>query len=179
MTPTRSLSPSPSIPTRSRRDAERRQTQPTRSRTATAARTAPSRSVAGKGTGSLRSAHPQGHPGWVGALQWWQRTSTILAFLSCSTVLGIYSWTVYTQERWNRQYEALQQMRRHERQFLLTQESIANSLRDTAARSDMVPLVPERMIEVPIASPREDPDPDPQFQARTPEKQEHFFPVGY
>ncbi len=129
--------------------------------------------------GSLRSAHPQGKPGWVAALQWWQRTSTILAFLSCSTVLGIYSWTVYTQERWNQQYEALQQMRRHERQFLLTQESIANSLRDTAARSDMVPLVPERMIEVPIAPPREESESDLQRQPQVSPQQEQFFPVGY
>ena len=130
-------------------------------------------------SGSLRSAHPQSQPGWVVALQWCQRTSTILAFLSCSTVLGIYSWTVYTQERWNQQYEALQQMRRHERQFLLTQESIANSLRDTAARSDMVPLVPERMIEVPIAPPREDSGSDLQHQSQVSPQQEPFFPVGY
>lgn len=127
-------------------------------------------------SGSLRSAHPQSLPAWVETLRWWQRTSTILALLSCSTVLGIYSWTVYTQERWNQQYEALQQMRRHERQYLLSHESIANSLRDTAARSEMVPLVPERMIEVPIASPR----PETETAATQRQRQEEpFFPVGY
>lgn len=126
---------------------------------------------------TLRSAHPLTAPAWVGALRWWQRTSTVMAFLSCSTVLGIYTWTVHTQERWNQQYEALQQMRRHERQFLLSQESIANSLRETADRSDMVPLVPERMIEVPIASPR--PAEKIVSSSNISEQKEPFFPVGY
>jgi hypothetical protein len=99
-----------------------------------------------------------------------------LAILSCAAVLGLYSWTVYTQQRWIKQYEALEQMKRNERQYLLTQESIQNSLRETASRSDMVPLVPERMIEVPIA------DPLPATPTPTPllaPPSEGFYPVGY
>jgi hypothetical protein len=115
-------------------------------------------------------------PPWEQGLNWWKHATTGLAILSCAAVLGLYSWTVYTQQRWIKQYEALEQMKRNERQYLLTQESIQNSLRETASRSDMVPLVPERMIEVPIA------DPLPATPTPTPllaPPSEGFYPVGY
>ncbi|MGF1577081.1 MAG: hypothetical protein ACFCU9_14320 [Cyanophyceae cyanobacterium] len=98
----------------------------------------------------LRMAHPLQMPTWVRYADWWRQTTTGVAIFTCAITTGLYSWTVYTQHRWSIQYEALEQMQRHDRQFQLTQESMTNSLRETATRGEMVPLVPDRMIDVPI-----------------------------
>ncbi len=138
----------------------------------------------------LKSAHPRSqHSAWAEHLAWWKQISTGMAILSGVSVLSLYSWTVHTQSRWSQRYQVWQQMQRNERQFLLTQESIANSLREIADRSEMVPLVPDRMIEVPIASPSQV-EPDPAHQAtalperalraaHATEKTPLFYPVGY
>ncbi|MDX2270611.1 MAG: hypothetical protein NW237_01495 [Cyanobacteriota bacterium] len=116
-------------------------------------------------------------PAWLQRLLWLKQITTVSAILACLTVLGLYSWTVYTQQRWSKQYQTLEQMRVNERQFLLTQESISNSLRDAASRSNMVPLVPERMLEVPIASPL--PVEPKVATANQPTIENTFYPVGY
>ncbi|MFS8856224.1 hypothetical protein NW851_05770 [Synechococcus sp. H55.7] len=132
----------------------------------------------------LKSAHPHSRdPVWKKHLVRWQQISTGMAIVSGLAVLGLYSWTVHTQSQWSQRYQVWQQMQRNERQFLLAQESIANALREVADRSDMVPLVPERMIEVPFASPGPvEPHPGHQaaLRAASPtEKAPPFYPVGY
>jgi hypothetical protein len=138
-------------------------------------------------TQPLKSAHPYSRdPVWTEHLVWWKQISTGVAIVSGFSVLSLYSWTVHTQSQWSQRYQLWQQMQRNERQFLLTQESIANSLRETASRSEMVPLVPDRMIEVPIASPNQvarDPAQEwGQNKAEAPQEPEKaplFYPIGY
>ncbi|ABD00432.1 MULTISPECIES: hypothetical protein [unclassified Synechococcus] len=129
-----------------------------------------------------KSAYPHSRdPAWREHLIWWKQISTGMAIVSGLSVLSVYSWTVHTQSRWSQRYQVWQQMQRNERQFLLTQESIANSLREIADRSDMVPLVPERMIEVPIALPSTASG-QGQSKAKPLEASEQappFYPVGY
>jgi hypothetical protein len=115
-------------------------------------------------------------PIWLQHLLWWRRVTTGMTVISFGAMLVFYSWTVYTQQRWSQQYQALEQMKRNERQFLLTQQSITNSLRDSAARSNMVPLVPQRMIEVPAASPGSQPTPAPLLP---PHVASPPYPIGY
>ncbi|MEN9203504.1 MAG: hypothetical protein Q6K80_07305 [Thermostichus sp. DG_1_6_bins_120] len=133
----------------------------------------------------LKSAHPHSlSPDWMEQLSRWKQITTGVAIVSGVAVLSLYSWTVHTQSRWSQQYQVWQQMQRNERQFLLTQESIANSLRETASRSEMVPLVPDRMIEVPIALPNSEAQESSLEQH--PSKTRHdsakaviFYPIGY
>ncbi len=139
----------------------------------------------------LKSAHPRSRdPVWKKHLVWWQQISTGMAIVSGLSVLSLYSWTVHTQSQWSQRYQVWQQMQRNERQFLLTQESIANALREIADRSEMVPLVPERMIEVPFASASSPGPVEPHaghqalpegaLRAANPtEKAPLFYPVGY
>lgn len=128
--------------------------------------------------GSLRMAHSLEMPVWVRYVAWWRQTTTGVAILTCAITTGLYSWTVYTQHRWSVQYEALEQMQRNDRQFQLTQESMANSLRETATRGEMVPLVPDRMIDLPVLPldsavvPALEPDPEQSPSPQIP-------PVGY
>ncbi|MEN9223295.1 MAG: hypothetical protein Q6M04_12745 [Thermostichus sp. BF3_bins_97] len=135
-------------------------------------------------TPPLKSAHPYNRdPVWTEHLSWWKQISTGVAIVSGFSVLSLYSWTVHTQSQWSQRYQVWQQMQRNERQFLLTQESIANSLRETASRSEMVPLVPDRMIEVPISQVARDPDQQMGHKkAEAPqeiEKAPLFYPIGY
>jgi hypothetical protein len=126
----------------------------------------------------LKSAHPpRWDPTWREHLIWWHQVSTGIAIVSGLAVLSVYSWTVRTQSQWSQHYQVWQRLQRHEQQFLLTQESIINSLREIAERSDMVSLAPERVIEVPIAPTRRD---SGQSQ-NTPQqaKASPFYPVGY
>ncbi len=143
----------------------------------------------------LKSAHPYSRdPAWIEHLVWWKQISTGVAIVSGFSVLSLYSWTVHTQSQWSQRYQVWQQMQRNERQFLLAQESIANSLRETASRAEMVPLVPDRMIEVPLASADRGPLASPNQVARDPaqewrqnkaeapqepEKAPLFYPIGY
>jgi hypothetical protein len=126
----------------------------------------------------LKSAHPRRwDPTWREHLIWWHQVSTGLAIVSGLAVLSVYSWTVRTQSQWSQHYQVWQRLQRHEQQFLLTQESIVNSLREIAERSDMVSLAPERVIEVPIAPPRRvlgQGQNTPQQAKASP-----FYPVGY
>ncbi|MGQ9838879.1 MAG: hypothetical protein ACUVRV_13180 [Cyanobacteriota bacterium] len=133
----------------------------------------------------LKSAHPDSRdPDWVEQLSWWKQVSTGIAIVSGFSVLSLYSWTVHTQSQWSQRYQIWQQMQRNERQFLLTQESITNSLRETASRSEMVPLVPDRMIEVPIALPSQR-EPGQSSQQHLPKPPQEptkaviFYPIGY
>ncbi|MCF2972336.1 hypothetical protein L1047_14150 [Synechococcus sp. Nb3U1] len=135
----------------------------------------------------LKSAHPYSRdPVWTEYLSWWKQISTGVAIVSGFSVLSLYSWTVHTQSQWSQRYQVWQQMQRNERQFLLTQESIANSLRETASRSEMVPLVPDRMIEVPIALPNQGAqDAGQSSEQHLPKalqdsaKAAIFYPIGY
>ncbi|MEN9229797.1 MAG: hypothetical protein Q6L68_02725 [Thermostichus sp. DG02_5_bins_236] len=133
----------------------------------------------------LKSAHPDSRePDWVEQLSWWKQISTGIAIVSGFSVLSLYSWTVHTQSQWSQRYQVWQQMQRNERQFLLTQESIANSLRETASRSEMVPLVPDRMIEVPIALPSQQElgqssEEHPPKTLGDAAKEALFYPIGY
>lgn len=118
----------------------------------------------------LRTAHPESN--WIPRLERWRQVTTHLAMLSGSLALIFYSWTVYTQQRWNQQYQALEQLKDHERLFRLTIESNANSRRERVGQLEWVPLGPERMVEVPAGS-FSFSVPDPAKRSETP------HPIGY
>ncbi|GAB4213230.1 MAG: hypothetical protein OHK0012_08950 [Synechococcales cyanobacterium] len=115
-------------------------------------------------------------PRWLKVLQRWQRITTLMAGSSVVIVLGLYTGTVYTQQQWNHQYAVWKELERHEQQYELSQESLANALRETAQRTNMVPLEPRRLLRIPIATPPPTPPqnrPDPVPTAPV------FFPAGY
>lgn len=83
------------------------------------------------------------------------RTTTgILAALSTVAVLWLYGSNVRAQSQWNQKYRQLERLRQAESQYELDRESIVNSLRVTLENSDLVPLAPERLIQLPAAPAR-------------------------
>ncbi len=125
-------------------------------------------------TGSVRTRSgfiPVG----VKMLQRWQQITGVMAVSSVVMLLGLYTGTVYTQQQWNEHYTLWRELERHEKQYELSQESVANALRETASRSQMVPLGPERLLRIPMtATSNPVMPPTPVSTPRTP-----FFPVGY
>ncbi|MEN9205895.1 MAG: hypothetical protein Q6J68_07415 [Thermostichales cyanobacterium SZTDM-1c_bins_54] len=119
---------------------------------------------------SRRSYLPVG----VKALQRWHRITSLMAGSSVVMLLGLYTGTVYTQQQWNEHYTLWRELERHEKQYELSQESIANALRETASRSNMVPLGPERLLRIPMAPTTPAIQPTPLPTPGSP-----FFPVGY
>ncbi len=100
----------------------------------------------------LRTAYSGYEPSWLQYLYWWRQATTGVALISCTAAIGLYSWTVHTQHHWSEQYAVLGRMKRNELQLQLALQSTGNALRVSAEHSDMVPLGPERLIELPSQS---------------------------
>lgn len=72
--------------------------------------------------------NPQLVPAWLNLLMVAQRGSTILTFLLVTTTLAVYSWTVYSQHLWGKEYSRLKTLQRNERQLTSVNESLKNQL---------------------------------------------------
>ncbi|MBD1836038.1 hypothetical protein H6F61_25975 [Cyanobacteria bacterium FACHB-472] len=73
-------------------------------------------------------------PGWLRSLAYVQRVSDILCFGLIAATLGIYAWTVYTQQTWSRQYKHLETLQRNERQMTAANEVLKDKLAQEAER---------------------------------------------
>lgn len=78
---------------------------------------------------------PLGVP-WLRSLVVAQRGSAILGFLLAAGLLSVYTWTVYTQQLWTREYRKLESLQRQERQMTAANEVLKNSLADSAQRPE-------------------------------------------
>ncbi|MEO0803693.1 MAG: hypothetical protein AAFY57_15635 [Cyanobacteria bacterium J06642_2] len=119
---------------------------------------------------------PQSVPsGWRVTMEVLRTTTGILAVLSTVVVLGLYGSNVRAQSHWNQQYRELERLKQAESQYELDRESIVNSLRVTLEHSNLVPLAPERLIQLPAAPARPAP-----VEAQLDQKGDRsFMPRGY
>jgi hypothetical protein len=88
-------------------------------------------------------------PRWLRLLISAQRLSITVTVLLTVAVFGVYSWTVYAQEAWNKQYRRLEELKRHERNLTATEGLLEHSLiRDAQRNSDrrLVRETPEQAI---------------------------------
>ncbi|HEY9708499.1 MAG TPA: hypothetical protein V6D48_09880, partial [Oculatellaceae cyanobacterium] len=60
--------------------------------------------------------------------------STLVKFLLVTTTLTIYSWTVYTQQQWTRDYRKLGNLQRQERQLTTANEVMNNQIAQQAEK---------------------------------------------
>lgn len=75
---------------------------------------------------------PQSIPTWLRMLVIAQRGSLVITFVLASTVLAIYSWAVYSQQQWSRQYQRYETLQRHERELTATNEALKDHLAQQA-----------------------------------------------
>lgn len=76
-------------------------------------------------------------PLWLQALISVHFISSCTTFFLISAALGVYGWTVYTQQSWGRSYRNLETLQRHERQLTTTNETIKNDLAQQAEAPEM------------------------------------------
>lgn len=114
-------------------------------------------------------------PVWLSSLLVLQRGSDLIAFLLVATTLTLYSWTVYTQQQWSREYRDWEKLQREERQLTAKNASMKNQLAQQAERpgTGLVPPAQTNPILLPSApqrpfqtAPTQSADPEP--VAKTP-----------
>jgi hypothetical protein len=76
-------------------------------------------------------------PIWLQALISLHFISSFSTFILISGALGVYGWSVYTQQSWGRAYRYLETLQRHERQLTTTNETIKNDLAQQAEKPEM------------------------------------------
>jgi len=133
--------------------------QGTRSRaTLSSTVSVPSRNT-GKKVEKLNTSRQQ-TPIWLSSLLFLQRSSDVVTFILVATTLTIYSWTVYTQQQWTKEYQKLETLQRHERHLTTTNAVIKDQLAQQAENpaTGLVTPTPANTIFLP---------PAPQRQAQT------------
>jgi hypothetical protein len=87
-------------------------------------------------------------PSWLLRFYALHRHSSIVAFLLVATTLMVYGWTVYSQQLWSQSYRHLQNLQRHERQLMTTNEVLKNKMAQEAERpsAKLVSPTPSGMI---------------------------------
>lgn len=113
-------------------------------------------------------------PVWLKSLLFVQRSSDAVTFLLIAATLALYSWTVYTQQQWTKEYDKLQTLQRNERQLTTTNEGIKNQLAQQAEKPEagMVTPNPRNTIYLQPAPQRQVPTPsktaEPEPKAKVP-----------
>ncbi|NMG11803.1 hypothetical protein [Brasilonema sp. UFV-L1] len=87
-------------------------------------------------------------PFWLLRLCTLHRYSSIVAFALVAVTLVVYGWTVYSQQLWSQAYRKLQNLQRHERQLMTTNEVLKNKMAQEVERTPgkFVSPSPDRMI---------------------------------
>lgn len=118
-------------------------------------------------------------PNWLKFLISFQRLSITTTVLLTVAVFGVYSWTVYAQESWNKEYKKLEELKRLERNFTTTEGLLEHSMVGEAQQTSKQKLVretPEQSIFLQSAPARPLAVPPP---APNPQQQKPFAPLGY
>jgi hypothetical protein len=87
-------------------------------------------------------------PGWLKSFKILENSSFLLATGLIIATMGIYSWTVLTQQTWSKQYRNLESLQRQERDFTVTTETIKNQLAEETElkQTELIPATPEQSI---------------------------------
>ncbi len=121
---------------------------------------------------------PRPVPAWLKLLMKVQQGSTVLTLLLMGTVLIIYGWTVFTQQRWGQEYRRWGALQKHEQQLMATNEVLKNQMAQQAEdpKAGFVAPDPSSMIFLAPAAPRPAVQPDIETYAPEPIPNQ---PLGY
>ena len=89
-------------------------------------------------------------PLFIRILLFLQQSSSLLTFGAIVATLGLYGLTVYTQQSWNREYEKLESLQRHERTVTNINEALKDQIAESnnSSNQDLVPLTPDKNIYI-------------------------------
>lgn len=109
-------------------------------------------------------------PSWLSFLLFLQRGSDLIAFLLVATTLTIYSWTVYSQQQWAKEYRKLETLQRNERHLTSANELMKDQLAQqaerpatglvtpTQANTIFLPPAPQRQVSAPPRAAQPEPE---------------------
>ncbi|MBW4648309.1 MAG: hypothetical protein KME06_06365 [Kastovskya adunca ATA6-11-RM4] len=99
----------------------------------------------------------QQFPWWWRSLLFLQRGSSLATFFLVAMTLTIYSWTVYNQQQWMREFKKLETLQRQERNLTTTNEVMKDQLAQQAEKpgTGLVTPSPANTIFLPPAPPRQ------------------------
>jgi hypothetical protein len=72
-----------------------------------------------------------------------QRGSTIATFCLVSGALAVYSWTVYSQTFWGKEYSHLEQLQKNQRQLTEANEALKNQIAQQAETPEAGLVLPD------------------------------------
>ena len=121
---------------------------------------------------------PRPVPAWLRLLMKVQQGSTVMTLLLMGTVLAIYGWTVFTQQRWGHEYRRWGALQKHEQQLMATNEVLKNQMAQQAEspKAGFVAPDPSSMIFLSPAALR--PAVQPDIEVSIPEPLPNR-PLGY
>ncbi len=90
-----------------------------------------------------RLPQPKSSPGWLRLLLLLQRSSGGFALLLGASLLAVYSWTVYIQQVWGKDYQSLQALQRQERQLAVANEILSSQLAQEAEQPNSGLVLPQ------------------------------------
>lgn len=129
----------------------------------------------------LPSAKPV--PLWLLRLCSLQRRSFVVTFLLMVGMLSVYSWTVYSQQKWTQAHRQLENLQRNERQLTTTTEVLKNQMAQEAEQpaTGLIPSESSTTIFMPPASPRSTPANQSMIAANSPAIKTNLtpMPLGY
>jgi hypothetical protein len=87
-----------------------------------------------------RTASP---PLWLKWLIRVQRVSSVTTFLLVISILTVYGWTVYVQQRWGQEYSKFETLKKQERQLISGNEALKNQMAQQAESPNSGLMVPD------------------------------------
>jgi hypothetical protein len=93
-------------------------------------------------SGRKPTLHPlqlrdQSLPQWLQRLVKLQQHVWVTTIVLAAAALGVYSWSVYSQQQWGQAYRRLEHLRRNERQLISGSEMIKNQIAGQVNPTDL------------------------------------------
>jgi hypothetical protein len=82
-------------------------------------------------------------PSWLKWLIRVQRISSVTTFLLIVSILTMYGWTVYVQQRWGQEYSKFETLKKQERQLISGNEALKNQMAQQAESPNSGLMVPD------------------------------------
>jgi hypothetical protein len=91
----------------------------------------------------VHSFRPKPKPVWLSLLIRCQQASSMVTLVLVVSVLVVYGWTVYIQQRWGQAYDKLEAFKKQERQLISANELLKNQIAEQAENPTAGLLLPD------------------------------------
>lgn len=126
----------------------------------------------------VHAFRPKPKPLWLLLLLRTQQATSALTLLLIASVLLIYGWTVYIQQRWGHEYARLETLKKRERQLTSANELLKNQIAEQAENPTTGLLLPDPSNAIFLAPAPQRPPVEPKAETAPAAPTPHQ-PLGY